>query len=164
MGDTAVEDPEVRKVFVHKTLTTEDSLLERFLKFSSWTRLVKAIARLKRCVKEFKGLTSRTNEASSLEEREDAELTTINIVQRKNFSVEIQSLQCKEINKGNLQRLNPFVDEQGILRVGGRLEHAALHPHIRHPAVLPKTSHITKLLVAHYHQASATPRMWHDNE
>lgn len=44
VGDIAVEDPELRKVFVHKTLTTEDSLLKRLLKFSSWTRLVKAIA------------------------------------------------------------------------------------------------------------------------
>lgn len=66
VGDIAVEDPEVRKVFVLQTLTTENSLLKRFLKFSNWTRLVKAIAKLKRCVKEFKGLTSRTNEASNL--------------------------------------------------------------------------------------------------
>jgi len=61
VGDISVEDSEVRKVFVHKTVTTEDSLIKRFLKFSSWIRLVKAIARLKRCVKEFKGLTLRTN-------------------------------------------------------------------------------------------------------
>ncbi|KAI3372278.1 hypothetical protein L3Q82_022783 [Scortum barcoo] len=37
VGDVAVEDPEVRKAFAYKTLTTEDSLLDRFLKFSSWT-------------------------------------------------------------------------------------------------------------------------------
>ncbi|KAJ8342594.1 hypothetical protein SKAU_G00325220 [Synaphobranchus kaupii] len=157
VGDIAVEDPEVRKAFVRKTLTTEDSLLDRFLKFSSWTRLVKAIARLIRCVKELKGLTSRTNEATSLKERKDAEHTIIGIVQKATFSEEIQSLQYKrEITTkdkaSRLHRLNPFLDEQGILRVGGRLEHAALHPYIKHPAVLPKTSHISKLLIKHYHQ------------
>lgn len=74
-GDIAVEDPEVRKALVHKTLTTEDSLLDRFLKFSSWTRLVKAIARLLQWVKVLKDFASKMNEATSLEERKDAELT-----------------------------------------------------------------------------------------
>ena len=156
VGDIAGEDPEVRKTVVLKTLATEVKLLDRFLKFSSWASLVKAIARLMRYVKELKGLTSRTNEATSLEERKDAELTIIGIVQRATFSEEIQSLQHKkELSKDKtcrLHRLNPFLDEQGILRVGGRLEHAALHPHIKHPAILPKTSHISRLLIDHYHQ------------
>lgn len=156
VGDIAIEDPEVRKAFVHKTLTTEDSLLDRFLKFSSWARLVKAIARLVRWAREHKGLVSRTNEATSLEERKDAELTIIGIVQRTTLSEEIQNLQCKKgitaKDKANrLHRLSPFLDGRGILRVGGRLEHAALHPHIKHPAVLPKTSHISMLLIKHYH-------------
>ncbi|KAL0149186.1 hypothetical protein M9458_055509, partial [Cirrhinus mrigala] len=51
-----------------------------------------------------------------------------------------------------LYRLNPFLDHKGILRVGGRLEYATLHPHVKRPVVLPKTSHITKLLIDHYHQ------------
>ena len=46
---------------------------------------------------------------------------------------------------------NPFLDEQGILRVGGQLRHADLHHHIKHPAVLPATSHITRWLIKHYH-------------
>ncbi|XP_028261477.1 uncharacterized protein LOC114435739 [Parambassis ranga] len=157
VGDIAADDPEVRKVIVHKTLATESLLLDRFLKFSSWTRLTKAVARLKRCVKEYKGLTPRTNEASSIEERKDAELTIIGLAQRAAFHEEIQRLQHeKEVtvkdNVNRLHRLNPFLDECGILRVGGRLKHAALHPYIKHPAILPKSSHISKLLIRHYHQ------------
>lgn len=157
VGDNTVKDPEVRKAFAHKTLTMEDSLLDHFLKFSSWTRLVKAIASLMRLGKEIKGLASRTNESTSLKERKDAELLIIGIVQRSAFSEEIKGLKHKrEIttkDKTNkLHRLNPFLHEQGILRVGGRLEHAALHPHIKHPAILPKTGHISKLLIKHYHQ------------
>ncbi len=81
VGDSAVEDPEVCKAFAHKTLTTEDSLLDRFSKLSSWTRLVKAIARLMRLGKEIKCLASRTNEATSLQERKDAEHLIISIIQ-----------------------------------------------------------------------------------
>lgn len=157
VGELDTEDQEIRKVHVHHTLTTVNSLAERFLKFSSWTRLVKAIARLTRFVKEFKGSIKRTNEATSLEERQEAELTIIAIVQGLVFSKEIKELQFrKELTTkdkaSRLYRLNPFLDHKGILRVGGRLEHASLHPHIKHPVILPKTSHITKLLIDHYHQ------------
>lgn len=158
VGEVAAKDLEVRKAVVHKvhTMTAECSLIDCFLKFSSWTRLVKAIARLVRSAKKLKVLASRNNEATSLEERKDAELI-IGMVQQAVFFDEIQSLQDKGkvTTKGKaskLHRLDPFLDEHGILRVGGRLEHAALHPHIKHPAILPKTCHVSKLLIKHYHQ------------
>lgn len=156
VGEIVADDTEVQKAFVGKTTTTDDSLLGRFQKFSSWMMLVKAIARLKRSVRELKGLTPRTNEATSLEDRKEAELTIIGIAQRETLSKEIHSLQHKkETGKdkaSRLYRLNPYLDQQGILRVGGRLEHAALHPHIKHPAILPKGIHISNLLIQHYHQ------------
>lgn len=159
VGEVAVEDPEIRMAVVHKvhTTTAGGSLIDRFLKFSSWTRSVKAIARLVRRVKELKGVTSRNDEVTSLEERKDAELVIIGMVQQAVFIDEIQSLQDKgkvttKDKASKLHRLDPFLDEHGILRVGGRLERAALHPHIKHPAILPKTCHVSKLLIEHYHQ------------
>ncbi|KAL7842541.1 hypothetical protein SRHO_G00068440 [Serrasalmus rhombeus] len=152
--DVAVEDPEVRNVFVHKASATEVLLLDRFLKFSCWTRLVKAIARLMRLTEELKGSIPRTNEATSLVERSDAEATIISLVQREAFAEEIQTLQHRKelVKTSNLHKLNPFLDKQGILRVGGRLTHADLHHHIKHPAVLPAKGHVTRLLIQHYHQ------------
>lgn len=152
--DVAAEDPEVRNVFVHRASATEVSLLDRFLKFSCWTRLVKAIARLMRLAKELKGSIPRANEATSLQERSDAEATIISLVQREAFAEEIQTLQHgKQLAKiSKLRGLNPFLNEQGILRVGGRLRHADLHHHIKHPAVLPSKGHVTRLLIQHYHQ------------
>ncbi|KAL7874934.1 hypothetical protein SRHO_G00059040 [Serrasalmus rhombeus] len=152
--DVAVEDPEVRNVFVHKASATEVLLLDRFLKFSCWTRLVKAIARLMRLTEELKGSIPRTNEATSLVERSDAEATIISLVQREAFAEEIQTLQHRKelVKTSKLHKLNPFLDEQGILRVGGRLTHADLHHHIKHPAVLPAKGHVTRLLIQHYHQ------------
>ncbi|KAI7805752.1 hypothetical protein IRJ41_018562 [Triplophysa rosa] len=150
------KDPEVRRVIVHQIATRTDSLTNRFSKFSSWTRLVKAIARLQRFLKEFKGTIQRTNETTSLEERQDAELIIMLIVQREIFSREINDLEAqREMTKdktSRLYRLNPYLDHRGILRVGGRLEHAAMHPHIKHPVILPKNSHITRLLIDHYHR------------
>lgn len=158
VGEIVDNDPEMRKAQVHKTQTREESSLpDRLHKFSDWTRVVKAIARLQRRAKEVKDPSPRVNEATSIEERKDAELTIIKMVQQSAFCDEIQRLQQqKEIGSNNstnkLHRLNPFLDEHGILRVGGCLVHAALHPHVKHPAILPRHSHISLLLIKHYHE------------
>ncbi|XP_061759712.1 uncharacterized protein LOC133554697 [Nerophis ophidion] len=67
VGEIKEDDPEA---VVCNTNAEEDrSLLNRLEKFSDWSRVVRAIARLKRCGKEHKGVKQRTNESTSLEER-----------------------------------------------------------------------------------------------
>lgn len=86
-------DSELCKVQVLSTYTREGkSLLERRLKFSDWTRMVKSIARLKQRVKEAKGLESRSSETTSLVERRVAELFIIRLVQEAAFNNEILGL------------------------------------------------------------------------
>ncbi|KAA0703644.1 hypothetical protein E1301_Tti015510 [Triplophysa tibetana] len=157
VGDIRPDDPELRKVLVCNTKAKEDrSFLDRLQKFSDWSRAVKAVARLKRQVKEYKGVKQRTNAATSLEERKEAELTIIKLVQEEAFSEEIKSLKAKRVvtktKNSKLYKLSPFLDEEGILRVGGRLSQATLHPHVKHPAILPKNCHISVLLIEHFHK------------
>ena len=151
------DDPELRKALVCNTQTKEDrSLLDRLQKFSDWKRAVRAVARLKRKVKEHKGLKQRTNESTSLEEREEAKLTIVKLVQEQAFSDEIKRLEAKgEVlmsKDSKLYKLSPFLDAEGILRVGGRLSQATLHPHVKHPAILPSKGHISALLIKHFHE------------
>lgn len=72
---------------------------------------------------------------------------------------QIQSLQygkelARQTKTSKLCKLNPFLDEKGILRVGGRLRHAVctITLSIR-LFYLPKviTTYITRLLIQHYH-------------
>lgn len=102
---------------------------------------MKAVARLKRCARCAKGRKERSNDSTMLEEIKDAEQFIIRIVQEEVFSDEIKSLkQGKEVNSNQsnkLYKLSPFVDDHDILRVGGRLTQATLHPHVKHPAILP---------------------------
>ena len=51
-----------------------------------------------------------------------------------------------------LSKLNPIVDESGILRVGGRLSRAELTDEERHPIIMPGTHPVTSLLVKHHHE------------
>ena len=52
---------------------------------------------------------------------------------------------------GQLARLKPFEDE-GILRVGGRLKHSELQYDAKYPMILPGKHQVTRLIVLHYHR------------
>ncbi|XP_029672439.1 uncharacterized protein LOC115241052 [Formica exsecta] len=54
--------------------------------------------------------------------------------------------------KSRLAKLSPFLDENSILRVGGRLKHAILSQDERHPMIVPTASWLTQLLVEACHR------------
>ena len=51
----------------------------------------------------------------------------------------------------SLFRLDLFLDEKGLLRIGARPQKATLAHEVKHPIVGPKKSHITELLIRQYH-------------
>lgn len=51
----------------------------------------------------------------------------------------------------DIASLSPFIDDEGIIRVGGRLRHAFIPLDGRHPILIPRQSPISTLLVRHYH-------------
>ena len=61
--------------------------------------------------------------------------------------------QSKQVSKkSSLLKLNPVLDEQGILRVGGRLNRARVPTNEKHPVIIPKNSHLAVLLIRYYHE------------
>jgi len=60
-----------------------------------------------------------------------------------------------------LARLCPFIDSEGVIRVGGRLRHSLLTYDCRHPIFLSKRSHLALLLCRRWHRISchAGPRV-----
>ena len=167
-------DPEVKKVNLvgHtqvKDQSTEVPLLqELFSHYSSWHRLVKAVAWLNK-YKQFlktKYLLKRETPIPhqiSVEEYESAAVDLIKCIQQAFFGdemIELQSSNHLNITKRRLrasptlhvlQRLTPFV-KNGILRVGGRLQRSYLPQDMVHPIILPSTGHGTALIVQHYHE------------
>lgn len=53
--------------------------------------------------------------------------------------------------RSSLITLAPFLDKNGLIRVGGRLENASIADITKHPIVIPCNQHITKLLVQEAH-------------
>lgn len=90
----------------------------------------------------------------TVEDVAHAEKAIICFVQRQSFQEEIAALSNGTVKRvavaSNLVKLDPVVVD-GVLRVGGRLSQAALPEETKHPAILPKNSHISKLILRHVH-------------
>ena len=52
----------------------------------------------------------------------------------------------------SLSTLDPFLDKDGVMRVGGRIRKANLSATLRNPIILPKSSHTTSLIISHVHE------------
>ena len=99
-----------------------------------------------------------------------AELQIIKIVQNEAFQNEIQMLKDTKIKfqatdkdarkermktmkrSTSLYKVDPFIDENGVLRVGGRLRQFSVPYEEKHPVSLPWKGHVTNLILCHYHQ------------
>lgn len=69
------------------------------------------------------------------------------------FSEEIQDLERhnKVKKRSKLITLDPFVDKNGILRVGGRLREANVSSDFKHPVIIPNKTHLMKLIIKDAH-------------
>ena len=137
---------------------------ERFSRFSSWRKLVVAIAVLKCAIETFKSRSVSSGQHpteslnKSVESRTEAERFIVREVQEEVFGPEISALKDgRQIpRRSSLLQLSPFLDAHGILRVGGRLKHAkdsqVVSDSLRNPVIIPKGHHIASLLVRHFHE------------
>ena len=55
-------------------------------------------------------------------------------------------------NTSFLRTLDPVLDSDGVMRVGGRIRKANLPCTLKNPVILPKSSHITSLIISHVHE------------
>ncbi|XP_023197668.1 uncharacterized protein LOC111610010 [Xiphophorus maculatus] len=143
-----VGDPEVKTIQVLATdVKCSNDILNRLNRFSSWTTLLKVVARIKRL-----GSKQQHGEHVTVDEREKAAETVIKIVQQQTFPNEVKLLKGEKNipNTSALFSCDPIWSE-GLLHVGGRLKQSSLCLKVKHPVILPNNSHITKLIVSHYH-------------
>ena len=100
---------------------------------------------------------AREYNSVNVEELNAAEREIIRHVQKEAFKEEISKLKNPTTRgeaKGSspLFRLDPFLDLNDLVRVGGRIRQASLSQDTKHPVVLPGQGHITKILTSHCHE------------
>lgn len=122
-------------------------------KFSSLNKLIRITALCLRFINNAKIKTGRITEFLTTQELNNANAHIVKIYQKIHFKEELSQLKTNGIVSGKSQiaSLSPFLDEQNIIRVGGRLQNSTLSYNAKHPILLPAKSSFTQLVIAHKH-------------
>ena len=138
-------------VLLTASSSSEDKPVIDINKFSTLVRLVRVTAWVFRVATGSHLFTCTPLSASELTR---AETFLIKKAQADMFPEVIQALQKnKPLYKSNkLQPLNPFLDSDGLLRVGGRLSQSTKDYQARHPAILAGNHHLVQLIIQGEHK------------
>ena len=79
------------------------------------------------------------------------------MVQQVFYTQEMKDLmeQQEVASTSSVKTLHPFIDQEGLLRVGGRLQQSVLPYQAMHQMILHPDHHFTKLVVSAEHTASS---------
>ncbi|XP_074624387.1 uncharacterized protein LOC141882335 [Acropora palmata] len=160
-------DPEVKvDVNVHATVVAVSfcPVVEYFRRTSSWHRLKKSVAWFLQYRENLRLASTRRKLAVSspnspcrrinMEEMKAAELQILKCVQLHYFSEELQSLTKAGVDVAHVKKTSGLrsLDQvlvDGLLRVGGRLDLAPASFDSKHQIILPKSDHVSTLIIEH---------------
>ena len=132
-------------------LVTDSDQKPFYHRFSSYYTLINVIAyclRLRRPYKYPSKSLDRT-------ERDKAEQALWKLIQIERFKKELEGIRKTGTTKNtHLAAFSPFIDEWGVLRVGGRLENARIPTCQKHPVLLPSCHYVTDLIIREVHRAT----------
>ena len=146
------DDPEVKKVKVNKVSIEDDFLTRLTSRTNRWVRLKRIVATMLKWSDKKKSIL--------VDDLVKAEVINLRLLQRKVFHQEIETLKKGETGLVKTQlkqisclfRLNPFIDENGVLRVGGRLSKSTLGDGIKYPVILPYKEPVTVMIIQWCHE------------
>ncbi|XP_047515275.1 uncharacterized protein LOC125056291 isoform X1 [Pieris napi] len=135
-----------------KVTAIDCDVYEKLKKFSSINKMTRVLAYILRfCTNINPNKNNKIKGFLSTKELNKALMLIINNEQHIYYASDIKSLQVHNRVDSNLKPLTPFIDKDGIIRVGGRLQNASIPYSSQHPAILPKESVITALIIKDEH-------------
>ena len=175
------------QMYIQTTLSQpeEDALTKLLHRFSSWDKLKKAFAWLLRFenwfVQKYRHLSGNNSPFMSLIPRGELLVNEVQVaesevtkhLQKLSFPKVVEALQrvtrnlesSGQVKPGlrklkiatSLCKLNPVLDGEGILRLGGRLENGDVSYDAKHQIILPYRHHVTNLIIQKYHITELCP-------
>lgn len=144
-----------RRVTVPVVLISQEAS-EWFARFSSYSRMIRIVAWIQRFISHCRG--TRENSEGFYLSRNNLNAASLTIV-RSAQHISFQQLYHELFNKlpvssRVLARLRPFLNNQNLICVGGRLQNSDLPQVQKFLMLLPKTSHLSLLLVRHWHKVT----------
>ncbi|XP_045030397.1 uncharacterized protein LOC123472599 [Daphnia magna] len=157
LPEPSVEDPEVSAtnwIGLVYGLAEENRIRSLLERNSNYDLVMRIVASVLRFISNSR-LESSNRDNSRIDVKciERAANCCIKLAQLDTYSDEIEALKDKRLLKlsSTLITISPFLDEQGILRVGGRLNYAPLSFDIKHPKILPHDHPLTRLIIMREH-------------
>lgn len=143
--------PEMRTV-VHVTVNDDFNLFRRYSKLRRLQRVVAYIFRFIYNIKRKK--EERMLDVLSVSELKASLQFLIRVAQQQSFPDEYHRLSnSKQVSpKSSLLSLRPFMDEDKLIRLGGRLQKSNLEYNKRHPIILPPKHQLTKMIFSDLHE------------
>ncbi|XP_043493640.1 uncharacterized protein LOC122518673 [Polistes fuscatus] len=144
-----IEIPEKKRIVTHARVATP---FELFRRYSSFVKLKRIIAYCVRFARNSRNLKEKRIKGElTVDELKGAEIIAIRLIQEEAFPEIIKLIKSGKEVCASFSVLSPFVDNLGILRVGGRLARSNLPYEQRHPALLPKDHTITNAIIREKH-------------
>lgn len=137
------------------TSTSSDPEWDLLKKYSSLHKLIRITALCKRFILRLKKQADSIRQTPlTIQELNEAKYFWAKKTQETSFFKERNLLLKGENLPSNhhLVRLTPFLDDQQLLRLGGRLKEAFLPFNAKHPVILPRESTFTQLVILDAHQ------------
>ncbi|XP_075160331.1 uncharacterized protein LOC142233319 [Haematobia irritans] len=122
-------------------------------RFSQWRRALRTIAYVIHFIGKVRGYKSSSH--ITQDELKRAEAILLNQAQIEMYGEEIVQLKKGDSvkNTSTIYKLSPFLAGDGVLRIDGRIDSASVPDEMKYPAIMPKDSYITKLLLTHFHNS-----------
>lgn len=133
------------------SVSIQSPTLELIQRFSSLTRMKRVLSYIFRFCDRLRRKPVCTGPLE-FAEREKSFLVIVKCTQEHYFAGLIKELQSQSIvTPSSIAQLAPYVDQNNVVRVGGRLRFSSVSHDAKHPILLPRISHLTDLLIRHYH-------------
>ena len=132
----------------------ESSIPSWTCRFEKWLKLLRVTAR----VLSWKRLSAdRQQPELSCEDLKRAEVALIRCVQRKYYDEELRLLrEGKTVgSQSKILKLDPQLDKDGIMRVGGRLQQAQISEDSKHQIILPHGEQLVAKIILNTHTENA---------
>ena len=136
---------ELKREVKDKTIQIVDDVL------ANTERRVSSWAKLKRCCCARKNPADKNQLNMVLIQK--AEHQIIRVSQRRHLSDEIKLMERNKCVKksSSIYKLDLYIDGNGLLRVGGRLNQSTMDESVKHPILIPKASILARLIIKWCH-------------
>ena len=130
--------------------------------YSEWYKLKRATAWWLRLRDYLKSGNRMKSGPLSVQEIKTAENVILKHVQCESFQDELNVLNKDDnVSKSSsIFDLNPFIDDKGLIRVGGRIRHAAVDGSKQHPIIIPRKHPVSILIIREVHNRAHVGTEW----